>query len=35
MTHGISIVSDHLAATPTSSISYHRAPEPIVRSSPQ
>ena len=38
MRHGISNVSDHRAATPTSTIStisYHRAPEPIVRSSLQ
>ena len=35
MTHGISIVSDRRAATLAFTISYHRTPEPNVRSSPQ
>ena len=35
MSHGISIVSDRLAAMSKSTISYHRRPEPTVRSSPQ
>jgi hypothetical protein len=35
MRYGISVVHDRRAAISNSTISYHRTPEPIVRSSPQ